>query len=639
MRETNRKIYEFDDFRLDVFQRQLLKNLRPVSIPPKAFDLLVALVESNGSLIERESLYSRVWPETIVEEANLNVHISKIRKALEEPSCISTVSGYGYRFTWSVSEVNGRNGRAGPETNGILPESSTSGEAEPKLLAQPGDNLEAQALEPEAFTKHVASNRNSLIAGIIGVLVVTALGVGSYFYYGLGSAKQIESIAVMPFVNESGDPDKEYISDGITETLIGGLSQLSGLSVKAPTSVFRYKGKNVDARTVGRELDVQVVLNGRVVQRGDDLMLYLSLVDAKTENQIWGKQYNRKVIDLVSLQRELAQDVAGNLKAKLSGTEEQKLAKTYSPNPEAYQLYLKGRFHWNMRPRKDSRAIEYFSQAVTLDPNYALAYAGLADAYADTGMAFTRERLSKGREAAEKAVKLDNGLSEAHASLANILMADYEFRGAEREFQRSIELNPNYALAHQLYGVLLRSLGRFDEAISEHQRSIEIDPLMPVANNSFGRTLLTARRYDEAIAQFEKVIELHPGNNGSYYGAARAYAAKGDYAQFAEYVARHWEARGLNEYAGSMRKSFATGGFPGSLRVMIQHGLDGHLPAYDIATAYCWLGDNDGAFDQLNRSLELREPPLATLKVDERFDALRDDPRYAELVRKIGFPE
>ena len=289
-----------------------------------------------------------------------------------------------------------------------------------------------------------------VLAGI--VIVIATAGFLGFRYLSAGSM-QINSIAVMPFVNESGNPDVEYLSDGMTETLISALSQLPGVSVKACSSVFRYKGRAADPHTIGSELNVQAVLNGRVVQHGDQLMLSLELVNAATENAIWSEQYNRKAADLISLQTEIARDVANKLRTRFSGADQQKLAKTYTTDPEAYRLYLQGRFYWNQREEKQfNKAVDYYTRAISLDPNYALAYAGLADTYAllsTFGFTSSEDGVQKARQYAARASSLDSTLAEPHTTLAYILIDhDYDLVAAELEFKRAIELDPKYATAH-----------------------------------------------------------------------------------------------------------------------------------------------------------------------------------------------
>jgi eukaryotic-like serine/threonine-protein kinase len=481
-----------------------------------------------------------------------------------------------------------------------------------------------------------------VVGSLILLLAVGGLGFW-YFVNRSANTKQIESIAVLPFVNETGNVDAEYLSDGMTETLINSLSQLPYLSVKARSSVFRYKGKEAEPVQIGNELNVQAVLNGRVVQRGQDLILYLSLVDARTGNQIWGEQYNRRQADLIQLQTEVARDVSGKLKTKLSGADEQRLAKNYTQNAEAYQLYLRGRFYWNKRTVKDIRkSIEYFQQAVALDPNYTLAYAGLADAHTvlpTYGGASSREVMPKAREAALKALSLDDQLAESHISLGLILnYYDYDFAGAEREFRRAIELDPNSAAAHQFYGNLHIHLGRFKEAYSELERALELEPLSPLINRFYGLALLYDRRYDQSAARLKKALELDAGFVPAYDTLANVYRAQGKHADSVETFADAEEALGNHEAAAVMREIFAKGGWQNFLRAMIeQPQLNYRKSRYIVATYHAELGEKDKAFAELNKAYEDREFFMIVLKVDQRFDALRDDPRFQDLLRKIGF--
>ena len=297
-----------------------------------------------------------------------------------------------------------------------------------------------------------------LLVGVLAVLLISAIGFG-YWYFSSGN--QINSIAVMPFVNESGNEDVEYLSDGMTETLISSLTEIPNLSVKARSSVFYYKGKNASPKQIGEELNVEAILLGRVTQRGDDLKLSLELVDTKTLNAIWSETYDRKMSDLVSLQSEIAKNVSDKLRLKLTANEQKQIAKTYTANSEAQQLYLKGRFHWNKRKSENlEKAEQYFKQAIEKDPNYALAYSGLADTYAlfpIYGDLRPKEYFPRAKQAAQKALALDDDLAEAHASLANVLHTyEYDWANAEKEYKRALEINPNYASAHHWYGEFSR---------------------------------------------------------------------------------------------------------------------------------------------------------------------------------------
>ncbi|MBD0395378.1 MAG: tetratricopeptide repeat protein, partial [Microcoleus sp. C1-bin4] len=380
----------------------------------------------------------------------------------------------------------------------------------------------------------------------------------------------------MPFVNESGNTDIEYLSDGITETLISSLSQLPDIDVKARSSVFRYKGKEANAQKVGKELNVQALLTGRLVQRGQDLALYTELVDAQKETVLWSQDYKQPMTSLVSLQSEITRDVVQKLKTKLSGTEAQILAKNYTANSEAYQLYLKGRYYWNKRTAKDvDKSIEYYEQAIALDQNYALAYAGLADSYSvPLGGTPSREKMVKGREAARKALALDDNLAEAHAAYGRVLTVhDYDFTAAEREFRRAIELNPNYALTYYRYATLLAYQGRFEKAFTQIRRALEIEPLSLNCSAAYGFIMIYARRYDEAIAQLKKTLELDANFSNTYNFLSYVYWLKGDYAQSVEARAKALELIGDTEKAARVRESFTKGGWSGFLRTAIRKSI------------------------------------------------------------------
>jgi TolB-like protein/Flp pilus assembly protein TadD len=486
--------------------------------------------------------------------------------------------------------------------------------------------------------------RTKTIVLIAAAVFIAAIAVSAYFYLSRKNNAAIQSVAVLPFVNESGNADVEYLSDGMTESLISSLSQIPKLNVKARSSVFRYKGKDTNAQTIGKELNVQAILNGRVVQRGQDLILYVELVDAATENVLWKQTYNKTMTNLVALQNDIARDVADKLKVKLSGADEQKLAKNYTENPEAYQLYLKGRFYWNKRTPQDiEKSIEYFDQAITLDRNYALAHTGLADAYALLpvyGNLPAGESLPKAREAALKALSLDDRLAEAHTALGGVLnYYDYDFAGAEREYKRAIELNPNYATAHQWYGELLTHLGRHEESLAEMRRALQIDPLSLIINRAYGESYLFARRYDEAIAQLRKTIELEPNFATAHDTLGSAYQITGDYADGVAEFVKAREIYGKPEIAALARESFARGGYREFLRAMTGERRPADLQSHFVAKCLVMLGEKDKALAELNRSFEKREYYLVYLKVDPRFDVLRDDSRFAELMRRIGLPQ
>lgn len=490
--------------------------------------------------------------------------------------------------------------------------------------------------------------RGIVISLLIQILSATGLGfwlIKNRSLSGSTNPAPIESIAVLPFVNENGNAEMEYLSDGMTESLINSLSQLPKLNVKARSSVFRYKGKEIEPQQIGNELNVHAVLNGRVVQHDQDLILYLSLVNARNGNQIWGEQYNRKQADLLQLQAEIARDVSSKLRAKLSGADEQRLTKNFTANPEAYRLYLLGRFHWNKLRKADMyRAIDYYSQAVRADPNYAIAYSGLSDAYAilqgyDKTVSPLATRM-KAREYASRALSLDDSLSEAHVSHAVVLQGvDFDFASAEREFKRAIELDPKNGDAYHFYGLLLVGLGRFEEAEANFRRALELEPASQNVNRNYGNFLMIVRRYDESEKQLRKTIELDPNFQIGYFYLSNTLQTQGRYAEAVEVYAKAREIAGNAEEAAAMRASFKKGGWRGFvLDFSKSDWMSDNRPKYIEAARLASIGENQRALDLLEEAFSEREWFVTLLKVDPRFDTLRDDPRFKDLLRRVGFP-
>jgi serine/threonine-protein kinase len=532
-----------------------------------------------------------------------------------------------------------------PPARSKAPEEDTTRSDSVASTTSGSSSLQTRASSAEYVVSGIKQHK--LAAAIVFlVILVAAITIPALYLRGRTSDVAIKSIAVMPFVNEGGKADLEYLSDGMTDTLISSLSQLPNLSVKARSSVFRYKGKETNPQTIAKQLNVQAVLNGRIAQRDDQLTVTLELVDTQTENIIWSEQYKRKQADLVLLQSEIARNVSIKLRTKLSGTEEQRLAKTYTTNPEAYQLYLKGLFHWNKRtPEALKTSVDYFNQAIEKDPNYAQAYAGMALAYVlfpIYSAGNPAESIAKGKAAARKALELDDTLAEAHTALGHALFSyDRNIPESDRQFQRAIELNPNYATAHQWYGGYnLVTTQRFDQAITEGRRAVELDPLSLIANLELGAIYGYARQYDQAIAQLRKIIEMDQNWYLGHMLLCQTYNYKG---QYAEAIAECEKARVLNDdptvlsllahaYARSGKKEEAV------KIVGLMHELSRHryVPLYGFGVAYAGLGDKDQAFQLLERSLQDRAWEINYLNVDSNMDSLRSDPRFDALVRRVG---
>jgi len=457
-------------------------------------------------------------------------------------------------------------------------------------------------------------------------LAVIVLG-GFFGYRYVTQAKQIESIAVMPFVNESGDADVEYLSDGMTETLIRSLSQIPGLNVKSRSSVFRYKGKDTDAKTLGNDLGVQAVLTGHVVQRGDQLRLSLELINADNENVIWTDTYDRKASDLVSLQSDIARDVSNNLRIRLTNSEQQKLAKKYTSDPEAYRLYLQGRYYWNRRTFSEvAKGVPYFQQAVSRDPNFALGYVGLADSDED------RDRPLK-KEYIHRALQIDDQLAEAHASLGYQYMLDYNWAASEQELRRAIELDPKYPQSYAWNGARLMMIGKYDESLAEIQRALDLDPMSNGINFYKGVCLGVAGRRDEAIQQFKKIIGMDPAFPWAHSQLSRIYRMNGDLAAAAEERAISLELDGKQDLAKGSREAFAKGGWDTLQEYMRQHNT------VELFSVMLTTDDKERWITRLSDQADQGIFWLFLIKTDPIFDPLRGDPRFEALVHKFDPPQ
>ncbi len=498
-------------------------------------------------------------------------------------------------------------------------------------------------------TRELSKPKGRRVIVVLAALVAVSFIAGVYTYWSRGrKAASIQSIAVMPFVNESGNADVEYLSDGMTETLIGSLSQLPNLNVKARSSVFRYKGKDADAKAVGRELNVQAILNGRVVQRGDQITLSLELVDVSTENAIWSQQYNRKQTDLVALQSEIARDVSNKLKSKLSGADVAKVEKSYTANPEAYQLYLKGKFSWNKRTGDSlKQAAEFYRQAIDKDPNYGLAYSGLAETFvlfSSYDVAPATDSMPQAKAAALRALEIDESLAEAHTALGFYLSNyDWDRDGSEREYRRAIELKPNYSTAHHWLGADLGNVKRFEESITEMRRAEELDPLSPIIGTNLADMLVYARRYDEAIAQYKRVLVRNPNFEYAHMALSRAFGSKGMY-QEAIYEAR--TALQLNN--GSSTKGYLGLWLARSgkrkeavelLNELKQESARNYVQGYSFAVIHIGLGDKAEALSWLENHMSARSETANTYAVAPELDDLRSEPRFKEMLKRMNLPE
>jgi eukaryotic-like serine/threonine-protein kinase len=486
---------------------------------------------------------------------------------------------------------------------------------------------------------------------LAAAVVVALVAVAAVWYSSSRGGQNIESLAVLPFVNVTADPNTEYLSDGITESLINSLSRLPDLAVRSRSAVFRYKGKDVDAQKAGNDLGVTALLTGRVTQRGDTIQINTELTNVRDNTQLWGEHYSRKSADLVSLQQQIAGDIAEKLRSRLSGAEKQKVTRQGTQNPQAYELYLRGRYSWNNRTPTDiNTAISYFNQAIAADPGYALAYSGLADAYYvwPTYGGDPSEAYPKSNAAARKALELDPSLAHPHAVLgSNMIEYGWDFAGGEAEYRKSFALDPKDATAHQWYAEDVGKIGgREQEVMAEADRGHQLDPLSPIISVNMGLVRIYARQYDQAIEICRKVATENPTFAPAHEYLARAYWGKRMYPRVIEErtaAARLAGNRNMSDFALALERGFRAAGWKGALSKAIAvrkaQRKTSHAFTFQIAELYADLGDKNHAFAWLNTAYEERNPNMLALKTDFLLDPLRSDPRFTELVRRVGLPQ
>jgi serine/threonine protein kinase/tetratricopeptide (TPR) repeat protein len=498
------------------------------------------------------------------------------------------------------------------------------------------------AAEPSRVPPARTIKRRTVLIGV-GALVITAAAAGALLRWPSGGAA-LDSVAVLPFATTNGSADAEYLTDGITESLINGLSQLSGLHVSARSVVFRYKGHDVDALKAGHDLGVKAVVTGRVAVRGNLLVIQAELMNVGDGTQVWGDQYNRPAADLLDVQDDIAREILGTLRVRLSSEEKAKATKRYTDNAEAYQLYLQGRYHWNKGTIAGyKRAIEYYQQAITKDAKYALAYAGLADSYLSLGSYYV-EALSDAKAAANEAVTLDPSLAEAHVAAGHIkLWLDWDWPAAEREFKTGISLDPNSALAHDQYAAYLATLGHVPDAMAEARRAQGLDPLSPIVNNHLGWLLLSAGQVDDATAQFRKTLEFDPDSVSAHQGLGVSSGMAG---RAAEAVAELQRASVLSEqspivladlgaaYARLGRKADAVR----AVEDLKTRSTREYVPASAFATIEAALGDKPTALQWLEKGFDEHDFSLAELRMSPSLASLRNDPRFQALITRVGIP-
>jgi serine/threonine protein kinase/TolB-like protein len=497
-----------------------------------------------------------------------------------------------------------------------------------------------------------SSSRKYAVIAAVAVIVVAA-AAGIWYWHGRASKAQIQSIAVIPFSDVGGTADTDLLSDGLTEALISSLAHVPELKVKSRNSVFRYKGKDVDVQQVGKDLTVDALLTGRVVQHGDMIQVSADLTNVQDNTEIWGEQYERKASDIIALQQQIAGDIADKLRSKLTGAERQQVAKQGTQNADAYQFYVKARYFWNKRTPADlNTAISYFNQAIDKDPSYAMAYSGLADCYVvlSTNGGDPKDLFTKATAAANKALELDPMLARAHADLGMAKMQYYwDFGGGEAEFRKAFELDPSDATAHQWLSQSLAYMGgRAQEAIEEGNRARELDPLSGIIGFAQAEAYYYDRQTDKAIELLKKLSADNPKFGVAHFGLAFAYWAQHKYSETVQEFILTGQLMNDNsrtQFAEALDAGFHTGGWPSAAHKAIEvsaaqyNAKANYIAPLLIAELYSDIGDKDHAFEWLEIAYQVRSAGLLYVRTDPILDSLRSDPRYAELVRKVGFPQ
>jgi DNA-binding winged helix-turn-helix (wHTH) protein/TolB-like protein/Tfp pilus assembly protein PilF len=629
-------VYRFDVFTLDCEKFELRRGTEPTPLTPRAFDVLAYLVKKSGRVVEKQELFERVWGETFVTDNSLMRAIREIRRALADdaasPTYIETIHKRGYRFIAELRSVSdsiddpyrsAENVSPGGSIEHPSPEAGSNGHAPPRV----------PQIAPYAW-RGVA----------ILALALTAFAAVAVFalYYARGE-KPVRTIAVMPLENSGSET--EHLSDGISESIINSLSELPDVKVVARATAFRYRGEAFDPQKLRRELGVDVILTGRVLQSGDELTVQADLIDASDGSQIWGSRYTRKLAAVYELPGAIAIDLAKKLDLNLTELQARRLAKNYTENPKAYRLYSLGRFFWNKRSEDAlNKSIEYFQQAIAEDPSYALAYAGLADSYAVMAISADlppHEVYPKAKNAAGKALELDDTLVEAQATMLRIeAQYEWDWDAADAAYQRALALNPNYPMTHIYYVSYLVSAGRADEAIVSAQRAQELDPLSLVANAVVARAMFFAERYDDAIAQSQKTLEMDDNVYLARLILGRSLARKGNFDEAISELEKARRMPGANSESTSLlAHTFAVMGRTAEARRLLdemqQLSESRYVQPFDLAIVHAGLGDKESAIELLERAYKDRNHQVPLIASVPEFENIRSDPRFADLVRRI----
>ena len=642
-------VYKFGDFLLNLCERSLSKDGEPVGLTPKAFDTLVVLVTRSGHLVEKDELLKEVWPDTFVEEATLAQNIFTLRRVLGRgggEQLIETVPKRGYRFVGDVEEVTDARG-------GLLMRRQTSS----RLLIEEEyeDEPDAEAEARVRRSRPLALSRRAKLTIAVALATLVAAGAGALAYrQRLDSAKRaaaagsVRSIAVLPFRPLGADSGDDLLGLGMADAVILKLSKMERLTVLPTSTVIKFAGRDGDQLAAGRELGVDAVLTGTVQRSGERVRVTVQLVSLGAGRTIWSDKFDDHLTNIFDIQDSISGQVARSLSSNLTGDEQRQLGKRQTWNAAAYDAYLMGLFFWNKRSKEGlEKGVEYFQKAVDADPNYALAYAMMSDCYFlqvyyEYSAGHSPETFAKAKAAAERALALDDSLAEAHLAIS--MIQGHEGHGVEslNSLRRSLELNPNLAVAHQRLGWMLSDMGRLEQAVAEMKRAQELDALSPTNNSALGLLLVLSRKTAEGLAYCRKAGELDPTSYGVQLNIGYAYLFNGMYEESLEHYRRAGEINpeGRGELLPAIAYVEVMAGRRGEAQKLIPEmqrlALEGRGDAYGVAALYGALGDNDRAFEWFERALSSSQMQARILRYDPQFDPLRQDPRFAELLRRHG---
>ena len=675
--------YEFGPFHLDPLRRRLLLNDTPVPLTPKAFELLLVLIERREKVIGKDELIDKLWPDTVVEEANLTVNMSALRKALgENPSehrYIVTVPGRGYRFVAAVSEVWDEASDLIVEEHrsaSIIIEQEDDGEIERQRDGETEREEEAEGIKerrvispaphlslpsalppslplsvPPSSALSLPSARSKFHPGtmlaVAGVLVVAITAVGYFWIWGRSKSgtEAVKSIAVLPFKPLDADQTEDYLGLGMADALITRLSNLQQIIVRPTSAVRKYHSAEYDLLTTGRELRVEAVLEGSIQRLEDRVRVTVQIVSVADGRPLWAQKFDEKFTDIFTIEDSISRQVAEALALELTGADRARLAKRNTENGDAYQAYLKGRYYWNQRtPDSLKKGIDYFRQAIAHDPRYAAAYAGLADSYTLLGIQeviLPKQGFQEARAAATKALEIDPQLSEAQTSLAHISLHGWNLSAANQEFKRALELNPHYSNAHHWQAEYFSALGRGDEAVAAEKRSLEIDPLSLIISTDLGWHLYFARRYDEAIAQYRQTLELDRNFALAHLRLGQVYAQTRKYQEAIAELTQAVTLSGRStEAVSALGRAYALAGEREKAQVSLDElkgrAKQGYVSPYFIAQVYVGLDDYDQAFAWLEKAYEDGSGWLVFINAEPQLAGLIKDQRFADLLRRVG---